>query len=144
MHPYNDPRVISGQATCSHELLNQVSNLDAVVAPIGAVINGAHPRRSSEDELTIFDGTGVGLQDLEAAETVVDLAVASGVAVEVNFLARCSGPFVSHLAASMRDNIPASAIPDIRCQIPQKAATTAIPPSPLKNPNIRINPRPEF
>ena len=35
VHPYNDPRVIAGQATCSRELLGQVDGLDAVVAPIG-------------------------------------------------------------------------------------------------------------
>ena len=35
VHPYNDPRVIAGQATCSKELLDQVENLDAVIAPIG-------------------------------------------------------------------------------------------------------------
>ena len=35
VHPYNDPRVIAGQGTCSKELIGQVENLDAVVAPIG-------------------------------------------------------------------------------------------------------------
>jgi threonine dehydratase len=35
VHPYNDPRVIAGQATCSRELLEQVPGLDAVIAPIG-------------------------------------------------------------------------------------------------------------
>ncbi len=35
VHPYNDPRVIAGQATCSKELVAQVENLDTVVAPIG-------------------------------------------------------------------------------------------------------------
>ena len=35
VHPYNDPRVIAGQATCSRELLEQVQGLDAIVAPIG-------------------------------------------------------------------------------------------------------------
>lgn len=35
VHPYNDPRVIAGQATCSRELLEQVDNLDSVIAPIG-------------------------------------------------------------------------------------------------------------
>jgi threonine dehydratase len=35
VHPYNDPRVISGQATCSRELLDQVDDLDAIIAPIG-------------------------------------------------------------------------------------------------------------
>ena len=35
VHPYNDLRVIAGQATCSRELIEDVPNLDAVVAPIG-------------------------------------------------------------------------------------------------------------
>ena len=35
VHPYNDPRVIAGQATCSLELIDQVKDLDCVVAPIG-------------------------------------------------------------------------------------------------------------
>ncbi len=35
VHPYNDPRVIAGQATCSRELLEQVEDLDCVIAPIG-------------------------------------------------------------------------------------------------------------
>jgi len=35
VHPYNDPRVIAGQATCSLELLEQVENLEIVIAPIG-------------------------------------------------------------------------------------------------------------
>ncbi|MGX9354563.1 beta-hydroxyaspartate dehydratase BhcB [Roseobacteraceae bacterium S113] len=35
VHPYNDPRVIAGQGTCSAELMEQVENLDIVIAPIG-------------------------------------------------------------------------------------------------------------
>jgi threonine dehydratase len=35
VHPYNYPRVIAGQATCSRELNEQVEGLDAVIAPIG-------------------------------------------------------------------------------------------------------------
>ena len=35
VHPYNDPRVIAVQATCSRELMEQVPGLDAVIAPIG-------------------------------------------------------------------------------------------------------------
>ncbi|SUZ32926.1 Phenylserine dehydratase [Roseibaca ekhonensis] len=35
VHPYNDPRVIAGQATCSREFMEQVEGLDAVIAPIG-------------------------------------------------------------------------------------------------------------
>lgn len=35
VHPYDDPRVIAGQATCARELLDQVDGLDTIVAPIG-------------------------------------------------------------------------------------------------------------
>ncbi len=35
VHPYNDPRVIAGQGTCSRELVEDADGLDFVVAPIG-------------------------------------------------------------------------------------------------------------
>jgi threonine dehydratase len=35
VHPYNDERVIAGQATCALELLQEVPGLDALVAPVG-------------------------------------------------------------------------------------------------------------
>lgn len=57
----------------------------ADITEIGAVINGTHPGRLSDKEITLFDGTGVGLQDLAVAAAVVDLAVESGVAIEVDF-----------------------------------------------------------
>lgn len=57
----------------------------ADVNEMGAVINGDHPGRTSADEITLFDGTGVGLQDLAVAARVVDLAVEKGIAVEVDF-----------------------------------------------------------
>lgn len=35
IHPYDDPRVIAGQATCAKELIEDFGPLDAVIAPIG-------------------------------------------------------------------------------------------------------------
>jgi threonine dehydratase len=35
VHPYNDPRVIAGQATCSKEMIEDLGELDMFVAPIG-------------------------------------------------------------------------------------------------------------
>ena len=55
------------------------------LAQIGAVINGSNPGRTSDDQITLFDGTGVGLQDLAVAASVVDVAVEKGVAIEVDF-----------------------------------------------------------
>lgn len=55
------------------------------VSQLGAVINGTNPGRTSDDQITLFDGTGVGLQDLAVAAAVVDLAVEKGIAIEVDF-----------------------------------------------------------
>jgi len=35
VHPYNDPRVIAGQGTCSKEFVEQTDGLDIAMAPIG-------------------------------------------------------------------------------------------------------------
>ncbi|AWI86039.1 ornithine cyclodeaminase (plasmid) [Alloyangia pacifica] len=58
---------------------------DADITQLGAVIGGTHIGRSSAEEITLFDGTGVGLQDLAVAAAVVDLAVEKGIAIEVDF-----------------------------------------------------------
>ncbi|MDB6179900.1 iminosuccinate reductase BhcD [Paracoccus fistulariae] len=52
------------------------------VTALGKVINGDHPGRG-DAEVTIFDGTGVGLQDLAVAAAVVELAKQQGKAIEV-------------------------------------------------------------
>ncbi|MBM7068378.1 iminosuccinate reductase BhcD [Actibacterium sp. 188UL27-1] len=57
---------------------------DAIIE-IGAVINGTHSGRMSSDEITLFDGTGVGLQDLAVAEKAVTLALERGIAQKVPF-----------------------------------------------------------
>jgi ornithine cyclodeaminase len=53
------------------------------ITQIGEVINGTHRGRTSDTEITLFDGTGVGLQDLAVAKKAVELALAKGVAIEV-------------------------------------------------------------
>jgi threonine dehydratase len=35
IHPYNDLRVITGQATCAVEFMEQVPNLDVILSPVG-------------------------------------------------------------------------------------------------------------
>jgi ornithine cyclodeaminase len=69
---------------CQHAISQGLIEQTAVT-PLGAVINGDHPGRSRADEITLFDGTGVGLQDLAVAAAVVDLAVAEGVAINIEF-----------------------------------------------------------
>lgn len=68
---------------CQHAITDGlVSKND--ITPIGAVINGDHAGRVSDDEITLFDGTGVGLQDLAVAAAAVELAKAQGKAVEID------------------------------------------------------------
>ena len=55
------------------------------ITPLGAVINGTAPGRTGKDEVTLFDGTGVGLQDLAVAATLVEVAIEQGLAIEVDF-----------------------------------------------------------
>jgi ornithine cyclodeaminase len=55
------------------------------IVEIGKVIDGAHAGRTSAEEITLFDGTGVGLQDLAVAAAVVERAKAKGVGTEVDF-----------------------------------------------------------
>ncbi|WP_299841304.1 iminosuccinate reductase BhcD [uncultured Paracoccus sp.] len=56
---------------------------DSDVTAIGRVITGDHEGRG-DAEITIFDGTGVGLQDLAVAAAVVELARQQGKAQKVD------------------------------------------------------------
>ncbi len=69
---------------CQHAVADG-SKAVADIVELGSVINGDHMGRKSLDEVTLFDGTGVGLQDLAVASSVVDLAIEKGVAIEVDF-----------------------------------------------------------
>ena len=55
----------------------------ADITPLGDVLIGRHPGRTSEDEITLFDGTGVGLQDLAVAGVAVLRARERGLGIEV-------------------------------------------------------------
>ncbi|WP_456239025.1 iminosuccinate reductase BhcD [Ruegeria haliotis] len=60
-----------------HAVVDGTLNEERII-PIGAVINGDHPGRTSADEVTLFDGTGVGLQDLAVASVAARLAEEGG------------------------------------------------------------------
>jgi len=73
-----------GIGECQHAVAAGMLRQEEITE-LGAVIIRDHPGRSSADEVTLFDGTGVGLQDLAVASAVVDLAVRTGAAIEVDF-----------------------------------------------------------
>lgn len=92
-----DPALLQRSAVFTDEVAQSISIGEAQhalgqglikesdVNQIGAVINGTHGGRSGADQITLFDGTGVGLQDLAVAASVVDLAIEKGIAIEVDF-----------------------------------------------------------
>lgn len=53
------------------------------ITPLGEVIDGSHAGRKSVNEITLFDGTGVGLQDLAVASAVLKIAIEKGAALKV-------------------------------------------------------------
>ncbi|MFA9420519.1 MAG: iminosuccinate reductase BhcD [Gammaproteobacteria bacterium] len=65
-----------------HAIAGGLISEDNITA-IGDVINGDHPGRSSDTEVTLFDGTGVGLQDLAVAAAAAKLAEEQGMAQQV-------------------------------------------------------------
>jgi len=67
---------------CQHAIAHGLVAAEAIT-PIGDVINGDHPGRTSNDEITLFDGTGVGLQDLAVASVATKLAEKKGKAQRI-------------------------------------------------------------
>ena len=49
------------------------------ITEIGDVILGNKPGRTSDEDITIFDSTGIGLQDLMTASMVIDKAKEKGI-----------------------------------------------------------------
>lgn len=68
---------------CQHAVAEGLIG-ESRITPIGAVINGTQPGRTRSDEITLFDGTGVGLQDLAVAALAAGLAGERGMADEVS------------------------------------------------------------
>jgi threonine dehydratase len=87
VHPYDDDRIIAGQATAAKELLEEVGDLDAVFAPVSGggllsgtclgakgiradvLIFGCEPERADDAYRSLTSGT---LQSLDSSDTIAD------------------------------------------------------------------------
>ena len=67
---------------CQHAIASSLIK-EGSIAELGSVINGHHSGRQSDDEITLFDGTGVGLQDLAVASSIVDISRSKGIGTEL-------------------------------------------------------------
>jgi threonine dehydratase len=66
IHPYNDWRVIAGQGTAALELLEEVSDLDAVIAPVGGggLLSGtAIAAKGLEPSIKVYGAEPAGADD---------------------------------------------------------------------------------
>src|SRR3979490_409732 len=87
VHPFDDDRIIAGQATAAKELLEEVNDLDAVFAPVsgGGLLSGTglgakgirpevrvfgcEPERADDAYRSLSTGT---LQSLNSSDTIAD------------------------------------------------------------------------
>ncbi|MBZ5541861.1 MAG: pyridoxal-phosphate dependent enzyme [Acidobacteriia bacterium] len=87
IHPYDDDRIIAGQATAAKELLEEIPDLDAVLAPVsgGGLLSGTalgakglratvrvfgcEPERADDACRSLTSGT---LQGLDHSDTIAD------------------------------------------------------------------------
>ena len=87
VHPYDDDRIIAGQATAAKELLEEVPDLDAILAPVsgGGLLSGSclsarhmrpeirmfgcEPAAANDAYLSLKTGE---LQTLETSDTIAD------------------------------------------------------------------------
>src|SRR4029077_16336200 len=87
VHPYDDDRIIAGQATAAKELLEEVSDLDAVFAPVsgggllsgtclgakgirpGIRVFGCEPERADDAYRSLTTGT---LQSQDSSATIAE------------------------------------------------------------------------
>ena len=66
-----------------HALEAGVMKLDDVHGDLGSVIAGATPGRQRDDEIFVFDSTGIAIEDAAAAEIVYARALAAGIGLRV-------------------------------------------------------------
>jgi len=67
-----------------HALESCVMQRTDVFAELGEIVAGKKPGRKSDQEITIFDSTGMALQDVAAAGLVYERAVARNAGVHLN------------------------------------------------------------
>jgi ornithine cyclodeaminase len=67
---------------CQHAAAQGLVAADEVV-PLGAVIAGLARGRTSRDQITLFDGTGIALQDLAVAAAAASIAARNNLGVHI-------------------------------------------------------------
>ena len=56
-----------------------------IICEIGDVLNGEYDGRTSDNDITVFDSTGIGLQDIAAGYIAIQKAKKINIGTEVKF-----------------------------------------------------------
>jgi alanine dehydrogenase len=70
-----------------HAIARGLTSKDKVHAELGQIVAGRKPGRTSAEEITIFDSTGVAIEDAVSAVAVYEKALASGAGTRFGFAA---------------------------------------------------------
>jgi len=68
-----------------HAIRQEKISADHVYAELGEVVANKKPGRESDEEIIIFDSTGIALQDVAAAAIVYEKAMTKGMGIKMNF-----------------------------------------------------------
>lgn len=69
-----------------HPLTNNIITMESIHAEIGQVLLGTKPGRTSDDEIIIFDSTGMAIQDNTTAGSIYRNALAQNVGTFFSFI----------------------------------------------------------
>jgi ornithine cyclodeaminase/alanine dehydrogenase len=67
-----------------HALAARTVTREHVHATLGEIVAGTRPGRADAGAITLFDSTGMGLQDVAAAHAIYRLALAAGVGTRLS------------------------------------------------------------
>jgi alanine dehydrogenase len=75
----------AGIGDLHHALAAGMAAVYGIHAELGEIVCGKKPGRTSEEEITIFDSTGMALQDVASAALVYEKAVTAGKGMRLDF-----------------------------------------------------------
>lgn len=81
----DEPAQATTIGECQHAFAAGLITLQSIRGSLGAVVAGLCEGRRTPQEITLFDGTGVALQDLAVADLAVRLAVQRGLGSRVEY-----------------------------------------------------------
>ena len=78
----------AGMGDLHHAITKDLMSVEDVHAELAEIVAGQKPGRTSDHDITIFDSTGVALEDIASASLVYERAIRAGVGIAIDFAAQ--------------------------------------------------------